>query len=160
MERDPSEGGSPVADRLEAVRLEFDAQVRRIEQAKAGLQEIIDQIYAGRSQRQILHDSAFARLAARMTSMPTIEQAKGILMAEQRCGPDEAFDLLRRASQRANIKVSVLAAQIVEQIASQATGLSAVPAKPTAITSHARGCPPNLQSGTSRANDQPSASHL
>ena len=46
-----------------------------------------------------------------------IEQAKGILMAQQRCGPDEAFDLLRRASQRANVKVSILAARIVEQIA-------------------------------------------
>ena len=46
-----------------------------------------------------------------------IEQAKGVLMAQHRCGPDEAFDLLRRASQRANVKVSVLAAQIVEQIA-------------------------------------------
>jgi len=46
-----------------------------------------------------------------------IEQAKGIVMAQQRCGPDEAFDLLRRASQRKNVKVSVLAAQIVEQIA-------------------------------------------
>ncbi len=50
--------------------------------------------------------------------MPVIEQAKGVLMAQHRCGPDEAFDLLRRASQRANVKVSVLAAQIVEQIAS------------------------------------------
>src|SRR5215467_13022922 len=50
--------------------------------------------------------------------MPVIEQAKGIVMAQQRCGPDEAFDLLRRASQRKNVKVSVLAAQIVAQVAS------------------------------------------
>lgn len=49
--------------------------------------------------------------------MPVIEQAKGILMAQHRCGPDEAFDLLRHASQRANVKVSVLAARIVEQVA-------------------------------------------
>ena len=47
-----------------------------------------------------------------------IEQAKGILMAQYRCLPEEAFELLRRASQRANVKVSVLAVQIVEQIAS------------------------------------------
>jgi AmiR/NasT family two-component response regulator len=38
-------------------------------------------------------------------------------MAQYRCPPEEAFDLLRRASQRANVKVSVLAAQIVEQTA-------------------------------------------
>jgi hypothetical protein len=45
--------------------------------------------------------------------MPVIEQAKGIIMGQQQCGPDEAFDLLRRASQRSNVKVHVLAAQIV-----------------------------------------------
>ena len=72
----------------------------------------------GRSQREILHDSAFARLQARLETMPVIEQAKGIVMAQNRCGPDEAFDLLRRASQRANVKISVLAAHLVEQIAS------------------------------------------
>jgi ANTAR domain-containing protein len=47
-----------------------------------------------------------------------IEQAKGIIMAQQRCGPEEAFDLLRRASQRTNIKLHLLAARIVEHVAS------------------------------------------
>jgi AmiR/NasT family two-component response regulator len=56
-------------------------------------------------------------MQAKIDTMPVIEQAKGILMAQNRCGPEEAFDLLRRASQRANIKLSVLAAQIVEQVA-------------------------------------------
>jgi hypothetical protein len=105
------------ASRLAATRLEFDTQVRRFEQAKARLQATIEQTRQGRPQREVLHDSAFARLQARLESMPVIEQAKGILMAQQRCGPDEAFDLLRRASQRANVKVSILAAQIVEQVA-------------------------------------------
>ena len=44
-----------------------------------------------------------------------IEQAKGIMMATYRCGPDEAFTLLRSASQRANVKVHVLAARVVER---------------------------------------------
>ena len=57
--------------------------------------------------------------------MPVIEQAKGILMAQQRCGPEEAFELLRRASQRANVKVNVLAEQIVEQVASPKAETSA-----------------------------------
>jgi AmiR/NasT family two-component response regulator len=61
--------------------------------------------------------------------MPVIEQAKGILMARYRCGPDEAFDLLRRASQRANVKVSVLAAQIVQQIASADVNGNGQPAR-------------------------------
>jgi hypothetical protein len=38
-------------------------------------------------------------------------------MAQRQCGPEEAFDLLRRASQSANVKVSVLAVRIVEQAA-------------------------------------------
>ena len=50
--------------------------------------------------------------------MAVIEQAKGIIMAQQGCGPAEAFDLLRRASQRTNIKVYVLSALIVAHVAS------------------------------------------
>jgi len=64
-----------------------------------------------------LHRSAYARLKARQETLAVIEQAKGMIMAQQRCGPDEAFTLLRRVSQRTNIKLHVLAAQIVEHIA-------------------------------------------
>jgi len=70
------------------------------------------------SAQELLAASPLARLQARLETMPVIEQAKGILMAEHRCGPDEAFDLLRRASQSANVRISVLAARMVEQIAS------------------------------------------
>jgi AmiR/NasT family two-component response regulator len=65
-----------------------------------------------------LPDADHARLRAMLETMPVIEQAKGILMARCHCGPDEAFDLLRQASQRANIKVHVLARRLVEQISS------------------------------------------
>lgn len=105
------------ADWQSAGRPDVNAQVRRLEQAKARSREIRDQIEKGRPQWQRLHDSALFRLRARLDTMPVIEQAKGVLMAQNRCGPEEAFDLLRRASQRANVKVSVLAAQIVEQVA-------------------------------------------
>ena len=63
-------------------------------------------------------DPAYERLKAQLRTMPVIEQAKGIVMAQERCGPEEAFDLLRRASQRTNIKVYVLSAQIVAHVAS------------------------------------------
>jgi hypothetical protein len=106
----------PDEERLEATRLQLAALARRSEEAMAQAREIQAQVQQGRSQREILHHSAFARLQARMDSMPVIEQAKGIVMAQQRCGPDEAFDLLRRASQRANVKVHVLAARIVEKV--------------------------------------------
>jgi hypothetical protein len=58
-----------------------------------------------------------ARLLARLESMPMIEQAKGIIMAQSHCGNAEAFDLLRRASQRRNVTVRDLAAQIVAKTA-------------------------------------------
>ena len=111
---DPSE----ITHRLSVARSEFDTQVRRFDDVKARLQATHDQIRNGRPRREVLHRSAYARLEARFETMPVIEQAKGILMAQYRCRPEEAFDLLRRASQRANVKVNVLAAQIVEQIAS------------------------------------------
>jgi len=116
---DPGPDGSRQADadRLKDARREFEAQAQRFEEARARLHATIDRGLQGRSQAEILHDSALARLLARLETMPVVEQAKGILMAQNRCGPDEAFDLLRRASQRANVKVSVLAAQMVEQMA-------------------------------------------
>ena len=45
-----------------------------------------------------LQYSAQARLLARLASMPVIEQAKGIIMAQCGCPPQQAFDALRRAS--------------------------------------------------------------
>jgi hypothetical protein len=118
MDADPADPLLEVTRQLEAARLEFETQTRRFEEARARLQATLDQIRKGRPQREILHSSAYARLQAKLDTMPVIEQAKGVLMAQHRCGPEEAFDLLRRASQRANVKLSVLAAQIVEQIAS------------------------------------------
>ena len=60
-----------------------------------------------------LRCSAYARLQARLASMPVIEQAKGILMAQYGWREDRAFEALRRVSQRENIKVRDLAASIV-----------------------------------------------
>ena len=114
--------GDPLAEvfsRLDAARLEFETQARRFQDVRTRLQATLDRIQRGRPQREVLHHSAFARLQARLETMPVIEQAKGILMAQHQCGPDEAFDLMRRASQRANVKVSFLAEQIVEQVAMQ-----------------------------------------
>ena len=47
--------------------------------------------------------------------MPVIEQAKGILIAQMGCTPGEAFDMLRRASQRSKVRVAELAATIVDR---------------------------------------------
>jgi len=70
--------------------------------------------------RELLQRSEYARLLARLETMPVVEQAKGIIMAQSRCGETEAFDILRRASQRSNIPVRTLAAQIVAKAAKAA----------------------------------------
>jgi ANTAR domain len=63
--------------------------------------------------RQLLHQCEALRLLARLETMAVIEQAKGILMAQACCGEAEAFDMLRRTSQRSNVPVREQAAQIV-----------------------------------------------
>jgi hypothetical protein len=104
-------------ERFEVVRLESRALRRMSEEARARARATREQVCRGRPRREILRDSAFARLQARLGTMPVIEQAKGIVMAQRGCGPEEAFDLLRRISQRTGVKVHVLAAQIVEHVA-------------------------------------------
>jgi hypothetical protein len=67
--------------------------------------------------QDLMQRSEHARLLARLESMPVIEQAKGIIMAQSHCGHTQAFDLLRRASQRSNVPVRELATQIVAKAA-------------------------------------------
>ena len=42
-----------------------------------------------------------------------IEQAKGILMADRRCTPDEAFGVLKQLSMDSNVRLADVAATIV-----------------------------------------------
>jgi GAF domain-containing protein len=49
-----------------------------------------------------------------MESRAVIEQAKGVLMAQRHVGPEEAFEILRAASQRYNRKLREIALGIVE----------------------------------------------
>jgi transcriptional regulator with GAF, ATPase, and Fis domain len=49
-----------------------------------------------------------------LASRDVIGQAKGILMAQQNVDADQAFDILRRASQRLNMKLRDLARQVTE----------------------------------------------
>ena len=88
-------------------------------QETAALMLAIEQAQRPMPRKELLGRSEYARLQARMQTMPVIEQAKRILMAQSGCGPDAAFDLLRRASQRSNMPVRDLAAQIVARTAEQ-----------------------------------------
>ena len=51
-----------------------------------------------------------------MQSRAVIEQAKGILMAQRRCSPDEAFEVLVRLSQETHRKLREIAETLVAQI--------------------------------------------
>jgi hypothetical protein len=115
---DRSSGDSTRVDagRIEATIRESRALRLLSAEANARARATRDQIRQGRSRREVLHDSAYGRLQAQLATMPVIEQAKGIIMAQRRCTPEEAFAVLRRVSQRTNVKVHVLAAQIVAHV--------------------------------------------
>lgn len=55
------------------------------------------------------------QLAEAMQSRAVIEQAKGIVMAQSGVNPDDAFQLLVRASQRENRKLRDIAAELVQR---------------------------------------------
>lgn len=104
-----------LTDRVAAARAALAENSERLAAAAERLRVTRYSLANGRSQREQLHESAYARLQAKLETMPVIEQAKGILIAQTGCTPEEAFDMLRRASQRSNVRVSELAAGIVDR---------------------------------------------
>ena len=54
-------------------------------------------------------------LAQALESRGVIEQAKGLIMAREGCDPDAAIDILKRASQRENVKLREIARRMVDQ---------------------------------------------
>lgn len=102
----------------------------RIEETRTRVEAVRADMHRSRPRREVLHESSYARLLARLESLPVIEQAKGILMAESGCSADEAFDMLRLASQRTNVKVRDIAGQIVERAVERARRDRAEGARP------------------------------
>jgi AmiR/NasT family two-component response regulator len=56
-----------------------------------------------------------SQLRYALTGRATIDQAKGIVMTERRCSPDEAFDVLVKMSQDSNVPVRDVARALVYQ---------------------------------------------
>jgi len=110
-----AEPGPSLTERVAAARSVLADNTERLAAAAERLRITRNSLESGRSRRQLLHESAYARLRAQLETMPVIEQAKGILIAQTGCSPDEAFTLLRQASQRSNVRVSELAASIVDR---------------------------------------------
>jgi AmiR/NasT family two-component response regulator len=50
-----------------------------------------------------------------MQTRAPIEQAKGILMTQHRCTSEEAFKILIRLSQKRNMKLRVVAQELVDR---------------------------------------------
>jgi GAF domain-containing protein len=67
--------------------------------------------------RQARQDQVSTQLEQALASRTTIDQAIGILMAQQRCTADEAFALLRAHSQRNNRKIRDIAADMIVRVA-------------------------------------------
>jgi hypothetical protein len=51
-----------------------------------------------------------------MQNRTVIDVAIGVIMAQSRCSADEAFDVLRRASNNRNVKLHTVAAELVQRI--------------------------------------------
>jgi ANTAR domain len=85
-----------LSQRIALARSALEGNIQRLEDSCSRLQATREQVITGRSRRERLYESAYARLEARLETMPVIEQAKGILMAQTGCTAEQAFDMLRR----------------------------------------------------------------
>ena len=106
--------------------------MRRCEQDRACARAIRAQVLRDRSQRQLVRAAGFAGPRAGLGFIPVVEQAKGVVMFRQRCGPEEALELLRLASERGSVGVQVLAAQIVTHAASPPADTNSRPTRAAA----------------------------
>jgi len=140
-----------LAGQLHATQRHVEENWQRIRDAWSRAEMIQADRRAARNHPDRLRYSAYARLQARLASMPVIEQAKGIVMAKYGWSEDQAFDALRRASQRENIKVRDLAASIVAQAARSASARrKAGPASNTARSGRERISPGGPSSSQDR----------
>lgn len=80
-----------------------------------GEAEAIGAVLAAHAAVALHGAQAEEHLGDAVASRDVIGQAKGILMARQGVSADEAFDVLRRGSQRLNVKLRSLAERVVEQ---------------------------------------------
>ncbi len=106
-----SEGVAASLNLYSKQRLELDdAQVRAATPFAEQLAAAMLGVEANRATAQLARDMAEA-----MRSRAVIEQAKGIIMADERIDADEAFKRLAGLSQQSNMKLRDVAREIVER---------------------------------------------
>ena len=87
----------------------FDATAASIANIVAAHAGVASQVSAAYFE----HRDLAQQLTAAMTSRAVIEQAKGVIIATERCDPDTAFASLTKVSQHANRKLRDIAADVV-----------------------------------------------
>ena len=87
----------------------------------AGIGEVAA-ILLGRSVALLRSSRLNDQLRQAVATREIIGAAKGILMEAQRCTRDQAFDILRRASQRENRKLRDMAEELVLRVEARANG--------------------------------------
>ena len=106
--------------RLAGVALQPDQQRAHVRRGDAFHAARLAQRFADHAGAVVANAAAFAaselvneNLMRALESRQLIGQATGILMARQNCRAEEAFDMLRRASQRSNRKLREVAEELV-----------------------------------------------
>jgi hypothetical protein len=120
--RDARKQAQVLAEQLRAAKHDTAVILQLIRTACHQAEQVHELWLTAHPDADRLRYSAHARLQARLKSMPVIEQAKGIIMAQSGWPEDRAFEALRRASQRENMKLRDLAAKIVAKAARPASG--------------------------------------
>jgi GAF domain-containing protein len=87
-----------------------EAEVRRVDIFAAQISTALTM-----SRRLETHERHVAEADAALRSRAVIDQAAGIIMAQQRCSADEAMRLLRTHSSNSNRKLRDIAVEIVER---------------------------------------------
>jgi len=103
--------------RAHAAWARVSAEWQQVEARWRRAEDVRERWLSHAAQHEQRRYSAYARMQARLTNMPVIEQAKGILMAECGLTADQASDALRRAALRSQMRVLDLAATIVARTA-------------------------------------------
>ncbi|BEL02113.1 GAF and ANTAR domain-containing protein [Actinoplanes sichuanensis] len=111
--------GLPIRDRTIGAVNVYATSCRAFDDDAVALAETFAEYAAvALANADLYHSTAtLARqMTAAMDSRAVIEQAKGIIMSQRRCGPDEAFTILSKASQSANRKLRDVAAGLVHRV--------------------------------------------
>ncbi len=82
------------------------------ESQATGVAEVTDAVTDALSERDALVEEVL-NLRRALTSRATIDQAKGILIAERHCTPHEAFETLVKLSSHSNVRLADVALALV-----------------------------------------------